>query len=56
MARPKKEQKEEVNEIAVLTHENSVADNSSENNTNITSEEDKSNEIIKIEGSITPLE
>lgn len=56
MARPKKEQKEEVNEIAVLTHENAVADNSSENNTNITSEEDKSNEIIKIEGTITPSE
>lgn len=30
MARPKKEQKEEVNEIAVLTHENAVVDTPSE--------------------------
>lgn len=56
MARPKKEQKEEVNEITILTHENAVADNSSENNTNITLEEDKSNEITKTDGTITPSE
>lgn len=56
MARPKKEQKEEVNEIAVLTHENAVVDTPSENSTNITSEENKSNEITKKEDTITPSE
>ena len=49
MARPKKEQKEEVNEIAALTNENTTEGSSSENNTNITSEEGKSDEDTKTE-------